>query len=145
MNNMKIKKISYYSVPKKESATCNCCGKSIKNIVAITTPENEHFLFGETCFDKRVKNNAKSFQIKEISKILKSIKFYCEALNKWETLTEVEYKTEQYNGLPFAQWDKETEGLETFEKYKTWIIKDLIPCRLEEEEKKLLRYSNIEL
>ena len=142
---MKIKKICYYSVPKKESATCNCCGKSIKNIVAITTPEDEYFLFGGTCFDKRVKNNAKSFQIKEINKILKSIKFYCESLNKWETLTEVEFEKEQYNGLPFANWNKETEELETFEKYKTWVIKDLIPCRLEAEQKKLSRYSSIEL
>ena len=36
---MKIKKIAYYSVPRSETSTFSCCGKSIQNICSIETVE----------------------------------------------------------------------------------------------------------
>ena len=139
---MKIKKIMYYSVPRSESATCDCCGKSIQNICSITTIEDEHFNFGTTCFDKVVKDRLQSFQRKEMNKALRSIKAYCDGVRKWETMTEKEYIETHYvgDGLPW----KITEGLETFEDYKQWMLNDFFPYRISEEEKIIARFSKID-
>lgn len=71
---MKIKKIAYYSVPRSESSTCSCCGKSIQNICSIETVEGERFNFGTTCFDKLIKDKLRSFQRKEYNQAIKFLK-----------------------------------------------------------------------
>lgn len=140
---MKIKKIMYYSVPRSESATCACCGKSIQNICSITTIEGEHFNFGTTCFDKLIKDKLQSFQRKEMNKAIKFIKSYCERMSEWYNMTEEKYCETHYigDGLPW----KTTEGLETFEDYKNWMINEFFPYRISEEEKIIARFSKIDI
>lgn len=137
-SDMKIKKINYYSVPRTESGTCSCCGKSIMNICAVTTIENEHFLFGTTCFDKLIKDRLQSFQRKEMNKAIKSIKIWCNRKNEWETMTEEKYIEHigEYQVDDKLPW-KEYEDINTFEEYKEWYISVLIPARMEDAENKL--------
>ena len=136
---MKIKSINYYSVSKNESSICDCCGKAIRNICCVTTVENEHLNFGTTCFTKIIKDRLQGFHQKKLQKIAKSIKKYCDARDIWINLTEEEYR-KNLSEIPFAQWDEE----EKFCEYKDWILNELIPHRIADEEKNLEKYKKNE-
>lgn len=129
----------YYSVPKSESNTCDCCGKSIQNICSITTVENEHFNFGTTCFDKVIKDKLQPYQRKEMNKALKGIRNYCEQQEIWKDMTEEKYIETHYD-KPWENYD----DIHTFEEYKNWMLNEFFPYRLSEKEKILSRFSKID-
>lgn len=136
---MRIKKIMFYSVPRKESDTCSCCGKSISNIYYVTSVEGELFKFGTTCFHKVMKDRLKSFQAKEMNKALKSIKCYCEHAKEWETMTEEKY-SETHCDKPWENY----EDITTFEQYKSWMLTEFFPYRLSLAEKTIEKFSKID-
>ena len=136
---MKIKRINYYSVPRSESSTCECCGKSIQNICSVTTLEGEHFNFGTTCFEKIIKDRLQSYQRKEMNKAIKYIKSYCKQMELWKDMTEDKYIETHYD-KPWENYD----DINTFEKYKDWMVNEFFPYRLSEEEKRLERFSKID-
>lgn len=145
---MKIKKIAYYSVPRSESSTCSCCGKSIQNICSIETVEGERFNFGTTCFDKLIKDKLRSFQRKEYNQAIKFLKGYYKQQKVWENMTKEDYLgSEMYRTACIcdggAPWETKT-GLDSFEDYKNWMLNDFFPCRIEQEEKVIEKYSRID-
>ena len=144
---MKIKKITYYSVPRSESGTCACCGKSIQNICSVETVEGEHFNFGTTCFDKLIKDKLQSFQRKEYNQAIKFLKRYCKQQKIWEDMTEEDYlNSEMYRTACIcdggAPWEIKVD-LNSFEDYKNWMVNDFFPYRIEQEEKVIEKYSRI--
>lgn len=145
---MKIKKITYYSVPRSESGTCACCGKSIQNICSVETVEGEHFNFGTTCFDKLIKDKLQSFQRKEYNQAIKFLKGYCKQQKIWEDMTEEDYlNSEMYRTACIcdggAPWEIKVD-LNSFEDYKNWMVNDFFPYRIEQEEKVIEKYSRID-
>lgn len=136
---MRIAKVNYYSVPRKESGRCACCGQGIVNICHVVTVEGEHFTFGTTCFDKLIKDRLQTFQRKELNKSLKHIKSYAEQLKKWETMTETEY-IENYYTKPWEEYD----DVNTFDKYKEWMVNEFFPYRINEEQKVFKKFSKID-
>ena len=139
---MKISKITYYSVPRNDSAVCDCCGKSIQNICAVTTKDQTHLLFGTTCFDKLIKDKLTSWQRKEMNRLTKSIKFYNQRILSWQDMTEEKFRS-GWKGGEKMPWD-EYDDIHSFEEYKAWMLNEFYPYRLSLEEKELEKFSKIE-
>lgn len=139
---MKIKKINFYSVPRSEMTTCDCCGQGIKNICFVTSADGTTFKFGTKCFDKVIKDKLKTYQVKEMRKALKSIKSINEGAKKWETITEKEF-LETWGGCDLPYGDN-YEDITDFDKYKDFMVNEFFPYRLSLAEKELEKFSKID-
>lgn len=135
---MKIKKICFYSVNIKETTTCDCCGKGIKNIYFITMQDNTTLTLGSTCFSKQIKNNLNNMARKKVNHALETLQSLNNLRCKWETLTEEEYlKTTCDNRIG------KYEGIDTFEDLRKWYLNEFIPYRESLEQETISKYTKL--
>jgi hypothetical protein len=137
---MRIKKISFYSVPRKEASTCDCCGKGIQNIYFITLADDTILKLGTTCFDKQMKTKLDKMAKRKVNSALKLMRFWEEQKEKWQAMTE-----EEYLNSPAAYENKigKYEGINTFEDLKKWTLEEFIPYRISCEEEEIKKYAKL--
>lgn len=136
-----IKYIRFDHVENKENGCeCDNCGQWIKNIWTVTFQEGESLHFGIDCYNKRINGKLSKFGKREMNRILKHIKEtyeLLEELQQEETTEKVLNEWEKYKYWQTYWQDK------TFEEWKTWMLSEVLPNRLENENKELERFKKI--
>lgn len=135
---MRIKRISFESVRKNESTTCDCCGRAIQNICYITLNDDSHLRLGTTCFDKQMKSKLDKMAKKKVNNAIKSLKIYQEQLEIWKNMTEESCK--ETRPMDYERIGN-TEGIDTFEELKNWMVNEFFPYRISLEEEDITRYA----
>jgi len=135
-----IEDIRFDHVGKNEGCMCDNCGAWLTNIWTVKFREGESLHFGMDCFDKRIKGKLNAFGKKEMQKVLKRIQEHSELLNqlKQDEVTE----TVQKEWESYRYWQKYWKD-KTFEEWKTWMIEEVLPDRLEADRKVLAKFEKI--
>ena len=135
-----IEDIRFDHVGKNEGCMCDNCGAWLTNIWTVKFREGESLHFGMDCFDKRIKGKLNTFGKKEMQKALKRIQEHSELLNqlKQDEVTE----TVQKEWESYRYWQEYWKD-KTFEEWKTWMIEEVLPDRLEADRKALAKFEKI--
>lgn len=140
-----IKKIRFSSVGRNEGCTCDRCGQYIRNIWTVDYVEGFTVNYGIDCWEKVYKEGKLSkYGEKELRKIMKRIRNYEKML---ETYKSGEMNAEIDGGYKSAQMDCFKDGYwygRPYDEYKTWMIEEFIPYRMEKAQEDLKKFKNID-
>lgn len=133
-----IKKISFASVNTKEGCTCDRCGQWIKNIWTVEFVEDLTMNYGIDCFEKILKTgNLNDYGKKLMKKSMKSIENIYKRMQEQAEMTE-----ETDEGWKYLQADTHSAWYgEKYENYKKWMLEELYPYRIEEEQKNINKFK----
>ena len=137
-----ITNISFNQYSKDDGMICDKCGAYIRNVYTVKYSNGYIAHYGIDCFSKlRKQANLTSFANKLLSKTLKSIKYYCSIIDLWKTIN-TEEEADNQNLLSTFKTYECWEG-RTFEEYKKWQLEEFLLYRLQEEQKTLKKFRNI--
>lgn len=138
-----VKRIGFAQVGEKQGCTCDRCGQYIRNIWSVQYAEGFTVHYGIDCFEKVYKSGRLSqYGQKEMRRIMKSIEGYEKRIAEWESgevTPETNYSWQE------AQKDKLNPWYgATWEAYKDWMINEFFKYHLEEAQKELEKFRNID-
>jgi hypothetical protein len=136
----RIEEIRFDHVGKAEGCMCDHCGAWITNIWTVKFREGESLHFGTDCFDKRIKGKLNAFGKKEMQKVLKRIQDHSELLN--QLMQDEVTETIQKEWDSYRYWQDYWKD-KTFEEWKSWMIEEVLPNRLEADKKALAKFEKI--
>lgn len=135
-----IKSISFNHYGKNEGCICDRCGKYIQNVASVNYVEGVHLNFGMDCFEKVHKAGLNKTGKKLMNKAIDRIKYHTEKL---EAYTNGIINEENDEGFKTEQMlDGYWKGKD-YEEYRDFMIHEFLPKRLEEDQKMIDKFKNV--
>lgn len=141
-----IKEVSFERAGRLEGCLCDRCGQYIQNIVTVRWTDGIVIHYGTECFSKLCKTGKlTAYGTQLFKKALKRIKDHTERLEAYKS---GEINAENDAAWIYAQNPRPYESPsywygKSYEEYRKFMIEEFFPCRLEEAQKEIARFSKV--